>query len=163
MTNTNETSKKLLDLHPSLHFSLLRLQLIELIRSSPTSPGPAIEFAQTYLAPRAPTHPSFLRDLEMTMALLIYPPENLTKELSALLEPNLRESVAANVNEAILAGHGHRSSTRLRSLVKLRAWAEDQARSDENVRAGLPERMSIWGVDGGDTVMGGGDTEGTGS
>lgn len=119
-----------------MHFSLLRLQLIELIRTAVSAPGPpstasftpALEFATAQLAPRAPTSPVFLQDLERTMALLIFPPEKLTPQLKALLDPSLRQSVASSVNEAILASQGDQRHARLKRLTKLRCYTEQKAR-----------------------------------
>jgi hypothetical protein len=118
-----------------LHFALLRLQLIELIRtctSSVTSDiTSALTFASSQLAPRAATNPDFLKDLELTMSLLIFLPATgtLQKELTDLLEPSLRRNVASKVNEAILTSMGARGEARMRSLVRLRQWAESKARA----------------------------------
>lgn len=144
----NELNPQILDTNPELHFSLLRLQLIELIRivlSSPGSPStaaftPALEFATAQLAPRAPTSPAFLQDLERTMALLIFPPEKLTPPLKALLDRSLRQTVASSVNEAILASQGERREARIRNLVRVRAWAEQKARE---VKLDLPESIEL--------------------
>lgn len=136
---------QLLDLDPALHFALLRLQLIELIKKATATPDgdiiPPILFAQTQLAPRAASNPDFLHDLEWTMALLIYPADKLTPPLIALLDPELKRGIAARVNEAILSSNGHRTQTRLKSLVKLKAWAEKRAREHKH---DLPEKLSIW-------------------
>jgi glucose-induced degradation protein 8 len=135
---------QILDSDPSLHFALLRLQLVELIRTCNSTPGgnitPALNFATTQLAPRAPTNPEFLEDLERTMALLIFPPENLEPQLAALLQPDLRKSVADRVNKAILANQGQRRDAAIRSLVRLRAWAEDSARESKK---DLPARLDL--------------------
>ena len=126
---------QILDSDPSLHFALLRLQLVELIRTCNSTPGgditPALNFATTQLAPRAPTNPEFLEDLERTMALLIFPPDNLEPQLAALLHPDLRKSVADKVNKAILASQGQKGDPEIRILVRLRAWAEDSARESK--------------------------------
>jgi len=148
----------LLDLDASLHFSLLRLQLIEIIRKCTSNPSdditPAIEFATTHLAPRAPTKPEFLNDLERTMALLIFPHDNLTGPLKGMLDPDVRQGMATRVNEAILSSQGVRGQTKLRSLVRLRAWAERKAREQGK---DLPAILDIWGDsegrDGDDTIM----------
>lgn len=137
---------KLLDLNGSLHFALLRLQLIELIRPCATSSDaditPALEFAQSSLAPRAPTNPKFLEDLERTMALLIFstdsPPPPM---LAGLLDPDLRQDVATRVNEAILQGQGLRNQAKLKSLVKLRTWAEKRALEQGK---DIPSNTDIW-------------------
>lgn len=62
------------------------------------------------------------------MALLIFPPDNLAPQLSAILDPQLRHDVAKHVNEAILRSLGERTRSRLLDLVKTRSWAEKRAR-----------------------------------
>ncbi|KAF2149025.1 hypothetical protein K461DRAFT_282503 [Myriangium duriaei CBS 260.36] len=144
----NELNPQILDTNPELHFSLLRLQLIELIRTVLSSAGPpstaaftpALEFATAQLAPRAPTSPAFLEDLERTMALLIFPPEKLTPPLKALLDLSLRQTVASSVNEAILASQGERREARIRNLVRVRAWAEQKARE---AKLDLPPTLDL--------------------
>ena len=101
---------------------------------------PALTFATSQLAPRAPTNPEFLEDLERTMALLIFPPENLAPPLAALLDPNLRQTVANRVNEAILGNQGARREARIRNLVRLRAWAEKKARE---ANKDIPPKLSL--------------------
>jgi glucose-induced degradation protein 8 len=122
----------------------LRLQLVELIRRCTSTPDaditPALEFATSQLAPRAPTNPQFLEDLERTLALLIFPSENLAPSLAPLLHPNLRKDIATKVNEAILKNQGARKEARLRNLVKLRAWAEQKARE---TKTGIPDTLDI--------------------
>jgi len=140
----NELNPQILDSNPSLHFALLRLQLVELIRSCTSTPNgdvtPALEFATSHLAPRAPTHPQFLEDLEQTLSLLIFPGDNLTPSLAALLDPGLRKSIAKRVNEAILQSQGVRPEARLRNLVKLRVWAELKARE---AKKDLPTKLDL--------------------
>ncbi|KAL2001382.1 hypothetical protein VTN02DRAFT_1830 [Thermoascus thermophilus] len=140
----NELNPQILDENPSLHFSLLRLQLVELIRKCTSTPNgditPALDFATSQLAPRAPTNPQFLEDLERTLALLIFPSENLAPSLAALLHPDLRKEIATRVNEAILQSQGARKEARLRNLVKLRAWAEQKARE---AKKDIPEKLDI--------------------
>jgi hypothetical protein len=65
------------------------------------------------------------------MSLLIFLPATgtLQKELTDLLEPSLRRNVASKVNEAILTSMGARGEARMRSLVRLRQWAESKARA----------------------------------
>ncbi|OAL54354.1 hypothetical protein IQ07DRAFT_583651 [Pyrenochaeta sp. DS3sAY3a] len=135
ITKINDLNPQILDTDPALHFALLRLQLIELIRTCTSSASsditPALTFASSQLAPRAATNPDFLKDLELTMSLLIFLPATGTiqKELSELLEPSLRRNVASKVNEAILISMGARGEARMRSLVRLRHWAETKARA----------------------------------
>lgn len=105
---------------------------------------PALDFATTQLAPRAPTNPQFLEDLEKTLALLIFPPENLAPSLASLLDPELRKTVASRVSEIILKSQGARGEAKLYSLLRARAWAEREARKGNN---DLPTKMEF-GLDG---------------
>ncbi|KAI3014051.1 hypothetical protein CAN33_0032305 [Aspergillus niger] len=140
----NELNPQILDENAPLHFALLRLQLVELIRSCISSPdgdvSPALEFASSQLAPRAPTNPQFLEDLERTLALLIFPADSLSPPLAPLLHPDLRKDIANRVNEAILLNQGARKEARLRNLVKLRAWAEQKARE---AKKDIPEKLDL--------------------
>ncbi|KAF4584224.1 ran binding protein in the microtubule-organising centre [Ophiocordyceps camponoti-floridani] len=139
----NDLDPQILDDDKALHFSLLRLQLIELIRSCNTSGGdisPALKFATEQLGPRAPTNPKFLEDLERTMALLLFPQENLDPQLAALLNPDLRRDAADSVNRAILERQSARREAAIRQLVKLRAWAENKARACLMV---IPDRLDL--------------------
>lgn len=86
-----------------------------------------------------------MEDLERTMALLVFPQDSLEPPLAALLQPGLRRSVADRVNKAILGCQGARRDAAIRSLVRLRAWAEDTARQSKK---DLPARMEL-GLDGG--------------
>ncbi|KAI9883578.1 MAG: hypothetical protein M1823_004652 [Watsoniomyces obsoletus] len=144
ITKINEVGYQILDQNPSLHFALLRLQLVELIRPCMASPNgdiaPALTFAQTVLAPRAPSNPEFLEDLEQTMALLIFPPEDLARPLAGLLDPELRKSVAERVNTALLKNEGARREARLRKLFALRAWVEKRLRE---AKKDLPDKLSL--------------------
>lgn len=91
----------------------------------------ALAFATTHLAPRAPSNPEFLQDLERTMALLCFPPNNLAPPLAELMDPALRRQVAARVNEAILDAQGVPKEAKIRRLVRLRGWAEQRIRNEK--------------------------------
>jgi hypothetical protein len=127
---------------------LLRLQLVELIRKYNATPNgdinAALEFATSQLAPRAPTNAQFLEDLERTMALLIFPTDDLEPELAQLLHPDLRRNVADNVNKAILKSQHQQRDAAIRKLVRLRAWAETAAREGKK---DVPEKIDL-GLDG---------------
>lgn len=86
-----------------------------------------------------------MEDLERTMALLVFPSDNLEPQLAALLQPGLRQSVADQVNKAILTSQSQRRDAAIRSLVRLRAWAEDTARSSKK---DLPAVLELEGLDG---------------
>lgn len=137
------TDLQILDDDKALHFSLLRLQLVELIRSCKATDGdvtPALKFATEHLGPRAPTNPQFLEDLERTMALVLFPHDMLEPHSAVLLQPNLRRDAADSVNKAILNRQSKRREAAIRSLVKMRAWAENQARVKGIT---LPDRLDL--------------------
>lgn len=132
-----------MDEDKALHFSLLRLQLVELIRpcnGTNADISPALKFATEQLGPRAPTNPQFLEDLEKTMALLLFPRDALEPTLAALLGPDLRREVADNVNRAILRKQSQRREAAIRKLIQMRSWAESTARDKGK---SLPARLDI--------------------
>jgi len=132
MESINDLNPEILDTNPELHFALLRLQLIEMVREGDPNTKEdlmrAITFANRQLAPRAKGNKQFVEDLERGMALLIFPNENLPPVLKPLLEPSLRQDIASQVNDAILQSHGSHSETRIKNLIKLRQWAEEKCR-----------------------------------
>lgn len=142
---------QILDLYSALHFALLRLQLVELIRICTSNPGPdmdiipAVVFASTHLAPRASTNKDFLHDLEQTMALLVFT-ESMSPQIAALFKPDLRREVADRVNQAILRRQGQSVEAKIKEWVRARAWAEREAR---RLKKDIPDRMAI-GLDGDD-------------
>ncbi|KAK1775723.1 CTLH/CRA C-terminal to lish motif domain-containing protein [Copromyces sp. CBS 386.78] len=147
ISDLNELDPGILDSDPHLHFSLLRLQLIELIRNARGyDPTAAINFAQEKLAPRAASNEQFLKELEKTMALLIFPPDKLQPDLAALLHSDLRRNTADQVNEAVLHRHMDRREAAIRQLVRMRAWAESSSRSKKR---NLPDRIEL-GLNNGD-------------
>lgn len=141
---------QILDSNPYLHFRLLQLQLIEIMRPHIESPGaegqvalkfePALRFANVQLAPRAPTDPRYQSALEETMALMVYSPNKMPAAQKDLMDKQLREKVAADINRAILGARGERTEAKIRSLVRARAWAEAQAR---DAKAEIPTRIPL--------------------
>ncbi|KAK3687234.1 CTLH/CRA C-terminal to lish motif domain-containing protein [Podospora appendiculata] len=148
ITALNELNPEILDKDPGLHFYLLRLQLVELIRGTNGGSNiiPALDFATNQLGPRAVMSPEYLKDLELTMCLLIFPHESLDPQLAALLHPDLRRQTARQVNEAILMRTTSRREAAIRHLVKMRAWAESSARSKKK---DLPDHIEL-GLNSGD-------------
>ncbi|TLD24095.1 hypothetical protein PspLS_06780 [Pyricularia sp. CBS 133598] len=125
----NDLDPEILGNDPKLHFELLRLQLVELIRTS--SHGDiekVIKFAQEQLAPRAPANEKFIKELESTMSLLFFDKNDLPENLRHLLHPDLRRLVAEMVNKAVLELQTQRREAAIRNLVRLRTWAESTAR-----------------------------------
>ncbi|ROW08092.1 hypothetical protein VPNG_06091 [Cytospora leucostoma] len=141
--NDLDPENQILDGDAHLHFALLRLQLVELIRDSKDgdkSVSSALRFASQQLGPRASAQPEFLEPLEKTMALFLYPRDALRPEQAAILHPNLRRDVADMVNKAILFHQQNRREAAIRHLVKVRAWAEESARS---LKKDLPDRLEL--------------------
>lgn len=131
ITLLNHFNPEILDQDPPLHFALLRLQLVERIRQANSNGNdfaPVVKFAQDQLAPRASTKKEFLKDLEETMVMLFFTPDKMPPTQQKLLSPDLREEVADKVNKAILFHHNRRRDAAIRSIVKMRAWAENVAR-----------------------------------
>ncbi|EMR08059.1 hypothetical protein PNEG_03499 [Pneumocystis murina B123] len=130
----NEMDPELLDTRPTIHFMLLRLQLIELIRIALYSPDtdlmPILEFAEIHLAPRAPKNAGFLQDLESAMALLCFSSNNLIPALKPLLDLSLRKAVASNVNTAILEAQGLIQESKIKTLLRLWGWSEKKLRKE---------------------------------
>jgi len=135
----NEIDAQILDTNHALHFSLMQLQLIELIRSILSQPSavnaqqayafaPAIVFAQEQLAPRVPTGKAYQDALEKTMALMLFPLEKMPADIKALLNVDLRFKVAADVNRAILEAKGGRPEAKIKQLIRARKWAETGAK-----------------------------------
>ena len=88
------------------------------------------------------------------MALLDYPPESLAPPLAGLLDLELRTVIAARVNEAILRSFGDKDQPMLKSLLRLRAWAERKSREQGK---DLPMTLDIWQdnttTEGDDSIM----------
>ncbi|KAI1775718.1 CTLH/CRA C-terminal to lish motif domain-containing protein [Hypoxylon cercidicola] len=143
----NNHDPSILDKDEPLHFALLRLQLVELIRKAQPGGdiGPALEFAQTQLGPKAPRTPQFLEDLEKTMSLLVFGHDKLDPSIAALLQPGLRREVADKVNKAMLQRQYQRRDAAIRHLVQMRAWSEETVRKEG--KKDLPARIDL-GLDG---------------
>ncbi|KAK6224156.1 hypothetical protein LQW54_000304 [Pestalotiopsis sp. IQ-011] len=145
ISDLNEMDPEILDADNALHFALLRLQLVELIRQCNASPGrdinPALEFATTQLGPRAPTNPQFLEDLEKTMALVVFSHDSLDPSLAALLQPELRRQVADMVNKAILERDTNRRDAAIRHLVQMRTWSEETVKNEQ--RVDIPDHIDL--------------------
>lgn len=100
-----------------------------------------LEFSEKQLAPRASTNPQFLRELEETMALVIFEPAKVHTSLKYQLEPELKQLVAKRVNEAILRSMGEDRRGRLLELIRTRQWAENRARQAKKKE--IPARIDV--------------------
>ncbi|KAK4705549.1 glucose-induced degradation protein 8, partial [Phenoliferia sp. Uapishka_3] len=142
----NELDPEILDTNPTLHFHLLQLHLIELIRQSRIPE--ALSFAQSELAPRGEENPQFLKELERTMALLAFEMPSLLgspsstsvttargakgkeeipampESIARLLDQSQRLKTAQELNAAILTSQSHGKTPKLPGLMKMLAWGE---------------------------------------
>ncbi|ORY90795.1 CTLH/CRA C-terminal to lish motif domain-containing protein [Leucosporidium creatinivorum] len=149
----NELNPEILDRNPTLHFHLLQLHLIELIRHQRIPE--ALLFAQSELAPRGEENPQFLKELERTMALLAFEMPSLSsstststapvvvasaaagkkgktidevpampESISSLLDQSQRLKTATELNAAILTAQSHGKDPKLPGLMKMLVWGE---------------------------------------
>ncbi|XP_024315499.1 glucose-induced degradation protein 8 homolog isoform X3 [Brachypodium distachyon] len=96
---TEELAPNLLENDMDLHFDLLSLHFIELVRSRKCTE--ALEFGQKRLTPFGKV-PKYVVKLEDFMALLAYE-EPEKSPMFHLLSPEYRQNVADSLNRAILA------------------------------------------------------------
>jgi len=153
----NENFPTILDTNDKLHFSLLRLQLIELVRKGDMNKKEdimaAINFAAQQLAPRASLDPSFVEDLNYGMCLVVFNHDKLQPDVRKLLDTNLRRQISEQVNDAILRSQMEPSEVQIRLLVQVRQWAEQKSRE---MCKNIPSRISL-GLSSDDTGEGAGD------
>jgi CTLH/CRA C-terminal to LisH motif domain len=100
----------------------------------------AINFANRNLAPRTKSNPQFIEDLELAMALVIFPRETLPNELGALLNPDLRQQTADAVNFAILKSQNAGAPSIIGELLKARQWGEQKCRE---MKKPIPNRIYL--------------------
>lgn len=105
-----------------MHFHLLQLHLIELIRHQRIPE--ALSFAQSELAPRGEENPQFLKELERTMALLAF-------EMPSLLPSDPTSSLAPVV---VASGNGKKSKS---------APAEEQLAMPESIASLLDQSQRL--------------------
>lgn len=75
------------------------------------------------------------------MCLIAFPPEKVPPHISALMDPQLKQDVAEQVNQAILESFGRNKEARIKALIKLRTWAEQKTRSSG--KDALPSALGI--------------------
>jgi len=146
----NELNPAILDRDEKLHFSLLQLQLIEMIRVSDLDNGEhikrAITFANRNLATRTMNNREFIFELEKVMALVVYGNKPLPEEVASLLQPDCRRKIAVDVNHAILKSQNAPHVARIADMLKVRQWAELKARER---KLDIPSVLRL-GIEGGD-------------
>lgn len=119
----NNLHPELLDNNRYLYFHLQQQHLIELIRQRNIEG--ALEFAQLHLAERGEENPEILAELERTLALLAFEdPES--SPFGDLLHPSQRQTVASELNAAILEMENRESTPKLANLLKLLLWAQNE-------------------------------------
>lgn len=101
---------------------------------------PAVNFAQQNLAGRAVGNPELLQSLEKAMSLIVFPRSELTEELSALLDPKLRQEVANSVNTAILEHQELEGESAVRYLLSMRNWTVEKAK---DAGVALPPNLEL--------------------
>lgn len=112
---------------------------------------PPVNFAMEHLSARAAEDDQLRHDLEQTMCLAVFRPDQLIPPLLALLDHQMRRDMAKRVNEAMLNSTGERTKAKLFDLVKLRAWSEEKARESKKE---LPDHLDI-GLDSTNDTHGG--------
>jgi len=146
----NELNPTILDRNKKLHFSLLQLQLIEMIRQSDLDNEEdikrAIKFANRNLATRTMNNPEFLFELEKVMALVVFGNRPLPEEVGLLLQPDSRRRIAVEVNHALLKDQHTPQVPRIADVLKVRQWAELKARER---KLDIPTVLKL-GIEGGD-------------
>jgi len=139
----NDNFPTILDLNPTLHFALLRLQLIEIVRNGDMSKREdimaAINFAAQQLAPRASKDPKFVEDLNYGMCLVVFK-DKLQPDVQKLLDKDLRAQIAGKVNDAILVDANESPENKLLSLLKARLWSELKCRETQK---NIPEKIPL--------------------
>lgn len=124
----NDLDPQILEEHAELTFHLQQQRLIELIRGGDADA--ALAFAQEILAPLGEEHPTFLAELERTIALLAFE-DVKAAPMADLLDIAQRQKTASELNAAILASQDLEPEPRLPGLLKMLLWA--QQRLDERM------------------------------
>ncbi|KAF8024201.1 hypothetical protein BT93_F1408 [Corymbia citriodora subsp. variegata] len=132
---TEELAPDLLKKNLDLHFDLLTLHFVKLVRSS--SCTEALEFAQSKLAPFGN---EYVKKLEDFMALLAYvDPEK--SPMFHLVSLDYRQSVADSLNRAILAHANQPRHSTLERLIKQMVVVRQLLSQEHGQDAFLPFSM----------------------
>ncbi|CAA6653700.1 unnamed protein product [Spirodela intermedia] len=111
---TEQLAPNLLEQNKDLHFDLLSLHFVELVRARKCTE--ALEFAQSMLTPFGKVQ-KYVEKLEDFMALLAYE-EPEKSPMFHLLSPEHQQNVADNLNQAILAHANLPSHSLMERLVR---------------------------------------------
>jgi len=121
ITRVNDLNPEILEEKQQLFFHLQQQRLIELIRVGRADD--ALQFAQEYLAPRGEENPSFLEELERTVALLAFD-DGSASPVAELLGMAQRQKTASELNAAILSSQCQEQEAKLPALLKMMLWAQ---------------------------------------
>ena len=121
---------ELLEENDYLYFKLLLMNLIEMIRHHDGNDEQfvlrVIQFAQEKLSNKAVKNPEYMKELELTMTLLLYSQnkELLPQRLTKLFDLKQRRHIASVVNGAVLSiDCDDYNESQLKQLIKLQRWA----------------------------------------
>lgn len=129
---TEELAPELLDRNKDLHFDLLSLHFVELVRSRKCTE--ALEFAQTKLRPFGMVQ-KYVEKLEDFMALLAYE-EPEKSPMFHLLSLDYRQQVADSLNRAILANANLPSYSAMERLIQ-QTTVVRQSLNQDHVKDGV--------------------------
>lgn len=135
----------LLEKNQFLHFKLLLLHLIEMIKSHKNNQDKdqfiinIIDFAKKKLTNKALKNPKFMEELELTMTLLLYSNNeeinnNLPDKLKELLKFKLRIDISNLINKSILLENIPNLlnfedfeiiDSKLKKMIKVWLWGEE--------------------------------------
>lgn len=121
----NEFDAEVLDGNQELLFKLRLQKLIEYIRLGEVHE--ALAFSQEVLAPAAISNPVLLRSLEEVMSLLAfeYPEQS---PMGYLVHKSHLQTVASELNSAILACSGQVQDSKITHLMKMLNWSQRRFR-----------------------------------
>ncbi|KAI3422076.1 Glucose-induced degradation complex subunit [Globodera pallida] len=141
----NEIAPTLLGNNATLHFKLLRQQLVELIRNK--NVDQVLNFSQQNLVDKCKEIPAELfAKLEQTYALLAFDsPEN--SPFGYLMCLNQRNILAYELNEAILAALHKPCVSRLEQLYRLMVWNQHHLKTKNDGTKLTPEVVEEWTMD----------------
>lgn len=134
---------RLLDLLEELHFELLRMNVVEMIRTHTAGNdsqeqeflGEVLGYVQEHMLEMVQHLDHLFSKLELTMALLCFGEAGSRPEpLERLFDVLVRDTLACDVNQAVLALCGDGVVGRLEGVVKLHEWSEVKVRESGIVK-----------------------------
>eukprot|EP01134_Creolimax_fragrantissima_P003910 CFRG3910T1 len=118
----NDLNPEILDTNTFLYFHLQQQHLIELIRKNRIDD--ALEFAREELASKGEENAGLLEELERTMSLIAFEQAE-NSPMGYLLGSAQRQTMASELNAAILASQCLEKDPRLPMVLKMLVWAQN--------------------------------------